>query len=222
MTRILFVFLFTTTLTMTALSQTQNQPETVPACNLLLSQAPAIRGIRLGMKPDEWLKLFPGSAEIEKIKAILDQPPAYPEYSLKRIVFESPSNLGGWGGAFKILPEEGFSGIDRVQLTLFDNQIVEFQIFYSPFYSNGSRVPVWDDISQLITIFSETFNLPKISAWEKRHPQIAALKCPGFELELSTHNNETNARLKSRSDIYQIIRQRAEIDKQKGRAAFKP
>jgi hypothetical protein len=222
MTRILFVFLFTTTLTMTAFSQTQNQPETAPTCNLSLSQAPVIRGIRLGMKPDEWLKLFPGIAENEKIKAILDQPPTYPDYGLKRIVFESPSNLGGWGAAFKILPLEGFSGIDRVQLTLLDNQIVEFRIFYSPVYSNGSRVPVWEDISQLITIFSETFNLPMISAWGKRDSQDAALKCPGFELELSTSNDEAKALLKSRSDIHQIIRQRAEADKQKGRAAFKP
>src|SRR5215510_6540186 len=135
MARILFIFLFTATLTITAFSQTQNQPENAPVCNLSLSQAPVIRGIRLGMKPDEWLKLFPGSAQDEKIKAILDKPPAYPEYGLKSIVFESSSNLGGWGGAFKILPKEEFSGIDRVNLTLFDNQIVQFQIFYSPVYS---------------------------------------------------------------------------------------
>jgi|SRR5262245_8039537 len=222
MTRILFVSLFTAALTMTALSQTQNQPENAPVCSLSLSQAPVIRGIRLGMKSNEWLKLFPGSAQDEKIKAILDKPPAYPEYGLKRIVFESSSSLGGWGGAFKILPKEEFSGVDRVHLTLFDDQIVQFQIFYSPVYSNGSRVPAWEDISQLITIYSETFNLPKISAWEKRDSQNAALKCPGFELELSTSNNETRALLKSKSDIYQIIRQRGEIDKQKGRAAFKP
>jgi hypothetical protein len=222
MTRILFVSLFTATLTITAFSQPQNQPENAPVCSLSLSQAPVIRGIRLGMKPDEWLKLFPGGAQDEKIKAILDQPPAYPEYGLKRIVFESSSSWGSWGGAFKILPKEEFSGIDRAYLTLFDNQIVQFQIFYSPVYSNGSRVPAWDDISQLITIFSETFNLPKISAWEKKDYQSAVLKCPGFELELSTSNNETKALLKSKSDIYQIIRQRGEIDKQKGRAAFKP
>ncbi|HMB26532.1 MAG TPA: hypothetical protein VKS99_00445, partial [Blastocatellia bacterium] len=83
MTRILFVSLFTATLTMTALGQTQNQPENTPVCNLSLSQAPVIRGIRLGMKPDEWLKLFPGSAQDAKIKAILDQPPTYPRYGVK-------------------------------------------------------------------------------------------------------------------------------------------
>src|SRR5262249_11373427 len=85
MTRILFVSLFTATLTITAFSQTQNQPENAPVCNLSLSQAPVIRGIRLGMKPDEWAKLFPGSAQDEKIKAMLDRPPMSPEYGFKQI-----------------------------------------------------------------------------------------------------------------------------------------
>src|SRR5215470_3526489 len=130
MTRILIVFLFTAILTITALSQTQNQPENAPVCNLSLSQAPAIRGIRLGMKPDEWLKLFPGSAQDEKVKAILDRPPTYPQYGLNSIVFEPLSSSSGWGGAFKLLSKEEFSGVDRVYLTLFDNQIVQFQVFY--------------------------------------------------------------------------------------------
>src|SRR5262245_32500347 len=108
------------------------------------------------MKPDESLKLFPGSAPDDTIKDILDKPSAYPEYGLKRIVFESSSSLVGWGGAFRILPKEEFSSIDRAHLTLLDNQIVQFQIFYSPVYSNGSRAPAWDDISQLIPIFPET------------------------------------------------------------------
>src|SRR5262245_58757263 len=126
MTRILFVFLFTVTLMMTALSQTQNQPEITPVCNLSLSQAPVIRGIRLGMKPDEWLKLFPGSAQDEKIKAILNQPPTYPEYGQKSIVFESTSAAVSVGGAFRILSKEEFPGIERVYLTLFDGQITQF------------------------------------------------------------------------------------------------
>jgi hypothetical protein len=85
MTRILFVSLFTATLTMTALSQNQNQPENAPVCSLSLSQAPAIRGIRLGMKPDEWLKLFPGSAQDEHIKVILNEPPLYPNCGFQTI-----------------------------------------------------------------------------------------------------------------------------------------
>jgi hypothetical protein len=213
MTRILFVSLFTATLTMTALGQTQNQPEIAPICNLSLSQAPVIRGIRLGMKPDEWLKLFPGSAQDEKIKAILDEPPKHPRYGVKDITF-FPSNSQN---QFNYLPKEEFSGINSVSLTLFDNQIIGISISYAHYPDIGNP---WDDVAQLITIFSETFNLPQVSAWNKTIER-AVLKCAGFELILDV-NNWPSAYLNSQFDFRQIIRQRSEADKQKGRAAFKP
>jgi len=219
MTRILFVFLFTTTLTMTALSQSQNQPEIAPACNLPLSQAPVIRGIRLGMKPDEWLKLFPGSGQDEKIKAILDRPAQYPEYGRNVITFSRGSNQNEVGN----LPREGFSGIDRVSLILFDNHIVSIVVTYVPTDIKGNPY-IWDDVSQLIAIFSETFNLPKIPAWDKKSSRQAVLHCPGFKFELgiSAVPAGATAQLSLKSDYEQIISQRAEADKQKGRAAFKP
>jgi len=219
MTRILFVSLFTATLTMTALSQTQNQPENTPVCSLSLSQAPAIRGIRLGMKPDEWLKLFPGSAQDEKIKAILDRPAQYPEYGRNIITFSPASNQNQFG----YLPKEGFSGVDRVSLILFDNQIVSIGVNYAPTDIKGNPY-IWDDVSQLIDIFSETFNLPKIYAWDKKSSRQAVLQCPGFKLELgiTAAAAVATAQLSLKSDYEQIIIQRAEADKQKGRAAFKP
>src|SRR5262245_10517034 len=214
MTRILFVSLFTATLTMTALSQTQNQPENTPVCNLSLSQAPVIRGIRLGMKPDEWLKLFPGSAQDEKIKAILDQPPRYPDYGLKEITLY-PAAFTQF--QFRYLPVQEFSGINRVSLSLFDNQILAIQIAYAPYPYIDTP---WDNVAQLIPIFTETFNLPHISSWYKDGSQ-AKLKCSGFEMTL-TAGNGPMASLISNYNYRQIIQQRAESDKQKGRAAFKP
>jgi hypothetical protein len=216
MTRILFIFLFTATLTITAFSQTQNQPENAPVCGLSLSQAPAIRGIRLGMKPDEWLKLFPGSAQDEKIKAMLDQPPRYPNYGSNSITFNLPSG----SGEFRYLPSEEFLGVNYVELHLIDNQIAGFAILYA-------RSPVgtdpWDNVSQLVAIFSKTFKLPDISVWRIESFQRATLQCSGFELTLETYNAaQPRAILRSKSDLIQVIQQRRETDKQKGRAAFKP
>jgi hypothetical protein len=217
MTRILFVLLFTAPLTITAFSQTQNLPETSPACNLSISQAPTIRGIRLSMKPGEWLKLFPGSAQDEKIKAMLDRPAQYPGYGRNIITFSPASSQNQFG----YIPKEGFSGVGSVSLILFDNQIVSFGLVYAPNYINGTPY-IWDDVSQLIAIFSETFNLPQISAWDKRSSQQAILQCPGFKLELGVSAGGASAQLSLKSDYEQIISQRAEADKQKGRAAFKP
>ena len=116
MTRILFVFLFTTALTMTALSQNQNLPEIAPVCSLSLSQAPAIRGIRLGMKPDEWLKLFPGSAQDERMKAILDKPPTYPEYGVKNKVGRH-SNHNRSNYSHKLGERENYEPLNRSRKT---------------------------------------------------------------------------------------------------------
>ena len=214
MTRILFVSLFIATLTMTALSQTQNQPENAPICNLSLSQAPVIRGIRLGMKPDEWLKLFPGSAQDEKIKAILDEPPKPPRYGMKDVVFPQASGQS----QSSYLSREEFSGVQQVFLTLFDNQIVSVLIYYARYPDIGSP---WDDVAQLIPIFSETFNLPPVSAWHKHSNLTAELTCTGFEMTVSA-GNQPIIILTSKSDFREIIRQRAEADKLKARAAFKP
>src|SRR5262249_26407371 len=214
MTRILFVSLFTATLTMTALSQSQNQPENAPICNLSLSQAPVIRGIRLGMKPDEWLKLFPGSAQDEKIKAILDEPPKYPRYGLKDVAFQQAFGQS----QYSYLLREEFSGVQGVFLTLFDNQIKAVLIYYTPYPDIDSP---WDDVAQLIPIFSETFNLPPVSAWHKQNNMDAELKCAGFEMRVFA-GNQPSIYLTSKSDFREIIRQRAEADKQKARAAFKP
>jgi hypothetical protein len=216
MTRILFVSLFTATLTMTALGQTQNQPENTPVCSLSLSQAPVIRGIRLGMKPDEWLKLFPGSAQDEKIKAILDQPPLYPDYGFNLVTFGFPSSSSS---QFPYLPREEFRGVNYVTLRLLDNQIAIFDVLYMPLPGGGNP---WDDISQLATIFSRAFNLPDISAWKKEGSQRATLQCSGFELRLDIDSGQPRAQLISKPKVEQVIEQRREADKQKGRAAFKP
>src|SRR5262249_14681514 len=99
------------------------------------------------------------------------------------------------------------------------NQIISFRIDYERYPSIDSP---WDSVEQLIPIFSKTFNLPQVSAWHKAGRR-AELKCSGFEMVLSTDEvNGPMGYLGSKSDYRQIIEQRREADKQKGRAAFKP
>ena len=213
MTKILFVFLGAATLTITAFSQTQNQPENAPACNLSLSQAPAIRGIRLGMEHDEWLKLFPGSAQDPQLKARLDRSAGFPTYGLTSIAIGPALS----NGPFNYLPEGEFSGVGFVNLTLFDKRIVGYLIEYAPEMDIGNP---WEDVTQLIPIFSKPFNLPQVSAWDKNGAK-ATLRCNGFELSL-TAKNPPQVSLKLTSDFNQTIRQREAADRQKHRAAFKP
>ena len=46
-----------------AFSQSPNQTSSQPKCTLTLSQAPAIRGLRLGMNSEEVLTIFPESLD---------------------------------------------------------------------------------------------------------------------------------------------------------------
>jgi hypothetical protein len=159
------------------------------------------------------LKLFPGSAQDEQIKVILNEPPLYPSYGVKEIILFPAFSQN----SFSYLSKEEFSGINSVSLTLFDNQIIAFRIRYTAYPGTDSP---WDNVAQLIPIFSETFNLPQVSAWIN-YGDRAELKCNGFEFVLFTGNGPS-AYLTSKYDFKEIIRQRKEADKQKGRAAFKP
>jgi len=216
--RALIFAILITTLTMTALSQTQNQPENTPVCNLSVAQAPVIRGIGLGMKPDEWLKLFPGSPQNEQIKTIIDQPPMYPDYGQKAFNLIAPNanlSIGGRSVSIRTQFSEELSGIDAVSFKLFDNQIIWFRVYY-----HGSDINPWDSIDQLFPIFSKTYNLPEASVWDKRG-NAAKLNCAGFELDLFSGNGPL-VELKSRIDPRATIDQRREADRLKARAAFKP
>src|SRR6267154_4772558 len=46
-----------------------------PTCQLTLAGAPDIKGLRLGMTPEQVLALFPGSDEDPEIRSRLSQPP---------------------------------------------------------------------------------------------------------------------------------------------------
>src|SRR6266576_964960 len=47
-----------------------------PTCQLTLAGAPDIKGLRLGMTPEQVLALFPGSNEDPEIRSRLSQPPS--------------------------------------------------------------------------------------------------------------------------------------------------
>src|SRR6266403_1054637 len=47
-----------------------------PTCQLTLAGAPDIKGLRLGMTPEEVLALFPGSKDDAEVRASLSRPPS--------------------------------------------------------------------------------------------------------------------------------------------------
>ena len=149
------------------------QSDSSQPCTLKLSQAPAVRGVRLGMTVDELLPMFPGSSDSVAIKQALSSAEGYPQFGEGQFGID-PSN---WGN------KERFSGINAYYFDVFDRRIVGLTIQY-PRFPQGPR---WQDPDDLVRRFSESFHLPGPKDWapEQGDSNRKKLKCDGFEVRVT-------------------------------------
>ena len=138
-----------------------------PTCQLTLAGAPEIKGLRLGMKADEVLALFPGSKDDAEVRASLSRP---------------PSQFGQ--SSFVIRPDryeskEKFAGINQITFTLLDGRVSNFSVGY-----NG---PEYSHVDKFVTKFIEGTNLPPVDQWEAyvgMDNSLKILKCTDFEIRV--------------------------------------
>ncbi|MDX6577066.1 MAG: hypothetical protein QOE96_3019 [Blastocatellia bacterium] len=136
-----------------------------PVCTLTLAGAPDIKGLRLGMTPEQVLAIFPGSDQDVELRATLAMP---------------PSKFGVSG--FVIRPEkyqskEIFSGITQITFTLLDGRVSSFSAGY-----NG---PEYSHVDKFVAKVIEGTNLPAANAWEGyvgMDTQLKMLKCAEVEI----------------------------------------
>ncbi len=138
-----------------------------PICSLTLAGAPDIRGLKIGMTPEQVLALFPGSNEDAEVRSNLSRP------------------SGPFGtSSFAITPDkyeskEKFAGINQITLRLLDGRVSSFYIGY-----NG---PEWSHVDKFVAKFVEGANLPAADAWEAyvgMDTQLKTLKCTDFEIRI--------------------------------------
>ena len=146
-----------------------NSPPAQP-CTLKIAQAPAVRGVKLGMMIDEVLPLFPGSSESGAVKHALSTAEAYPNFGVAQFGL-SPVN---WGN------KERYAGINGYYMVMFDRRIVGLTISYDQFPDG----PSWKNADDLIQRFSDAFHLPGPNAWvsEPNGSGRRKLQCDGFEI----------------------------------------
>ncbi len=149
--------------------QTERSPQ---PCTLKIAQAPAVRGVKLGMTIEELFPLFPGMSDNGSIKYTLASDEGYPNFGEAYLGF-TPSN---WPG------KERFAGINSYHLRLFDHRIVGVSVTYDQFPA-GAR---WRNTDDLIQKFSESLHLPGPQNWpsETANPR-RTLKCDGFEVAIT-------------------------------------
>jgi len=138
-----------------------------PTCQLTLAGVPDIKGLRLGMTPDEVMAKFPGSKEDPEVRSSLTAPPN--KFS---------------GSSFLIRPEkyeskDKFAGISQITFTLLDGRVSDFNVGY-----NG---PEYSHVDKFVAKFIEGTNLPAADQWEARvglDNSLKTLKCTDFEIRV--------------------------------------
>ena len=178
---------------------------TAPAqpCTLKLSQAPAVRGVKLDMTRDELFSLFPGLSELTQPS----EPGSYPNFGY---------------GAFSITPstyptKNQFAGIEQYGVTLFDGRVVGLNVNYSTF-PKGAR---WRNVDDLVQRFSESLHLPRAADWTPQPGNIRKLNCVGFEIAVSYAFEVTQISFYQQS-WKETQKERLAAFEEKKRSEFKP
>jgi hypothetical protein len=138
-----------------------------PACQLTLAGAPDIKGVRLGMTPEQVLALFPGSNEDAELRSRLAQPP-------------SPFGTS----SFSLRPEryaskDKFTGVSQITFTLLDGRVSSFSVGY-----NG---PEYSHVDKFVAKFVEGTTLPAPDQWEAyvgMDNSLKMLKCTEVEIRV--------------------------------------
>jgi hypothetical protein len=189
-------------LVFTAVAQTSNTGASgTNECKLKLSQAPAIRGIRLGMSAEQVLAQIPGAESDSNFLAVLSR-----DYFGSRNATVVPGNYA--------TSKEKFAGINAISLSFLDGRLLTFFVQY-----NG---PEWRSKEQFVARVAEVLNLPGVGGWKASNNALA-LACDGFEISVQIGAMDPQIGMKDTTvDFAKVVQDRVEVPKEKARRAFKP
>lgn len=199
MKKVLLIALFVGT---ASISTAQTGPRRAEECKLTLSQAPMIRGIRLGTNVDQTLAIFPGAADDHALRARLSE--VY--FGFQKAML-APGKYGS---------KEKFEGVKSVYLGFLDGQLNFFSLTYDG--------PEWNSSEQFASKVAEALSLPAVESWRQAQGGTA-LACDGFAVTVTRGGGENGPSISLKNlqiDIDKIVRERAEEPKEKARRAFKP
>ena len=117
-----------------------------PACTLKIANAPVVRGLKLGMKTDDLLAMFPGRADKEGLAPILAQRTGYPNFGV----------VNFWVNLYDYPGKDQFRGINSVGFIFIDDKLAQYYVQYDSLpYS-----PPWPNVDDFIAKVADTFHLP--------------------------------------------------------------
>jgi hypothetical protein len=180
-------------------------PPPKPTCKLTLAQAPAIRGLRLGMMSDELFAIFPANEREEFDRAQrLKSAELSPHYGYTYFEF-SPSNHA---------TKDRFIGIDSLRFELFDKKVVYIGADYR-------NTPQFDRQGQLMEIITRQFSLPEFKDWPgyNEYWNDPSLSCEGFTFRVYGLSGSFSISLTDPT-YKKIAEERKQADRAKKREGF--
>jgi hypothetical protein len=195
-----------------------------PSCNVRHTEVKPLRGIRIGMKSAELLRLLPGAEKDQNLRAKLDQTSGFPRFGFSEILyFESPSARTRTGVAFPYLTGEAFLGVDQMLVVFFDDQLSYFNFTYTPNYTEKyDRIQVWDRAEQLRKVFSPVLALHEDGPWTANNSDQTSLSCADFTARLEIRDSVPVLSFELNVNQSKIVDERREAERRKYRSAFKP
>jgi hypothetical protein len=192
-----------------AYSQTEVAKVSTPACTLKASQAPAVRGIQLGMSVEVLMALFPGRAgEAGAVPASkADNSPYFGVVGIDIV----PSYYS---------TKERFAGIGYFNFVFLDGRVAQYEVYYQG-PPNGAT---WRNIDDFIARIADAFQVPAAKDWTAQayNPSTKELKCDGFQLWASNVNLNGRLRVATVDAPFKIQKERAAAFEEKARRAFRP
>ena len=168
-------------------------------CKLTVAQAPAIRGLRLGMTIDQTLALFPSAQADSDVRGQLGG-----DYFGSQSAYVHPAEYEA---------KEKFVGVNFINLSFLDGRLTNFSINY--------KGPEWKSDEQFAASVAEALNLPGVGSW-KPIPNGLALSCEGFRIGVLRTGANSISVNDLRVDVRKIVNDRAEVAREQARRAFKP
>ena len=140
--------------------------EKVP-CTLTLAGSPTVKGVRLGMTPDQVLALFPGSKEDPDVQRDLTRKPD--QFGDAELIVRPA----------KYQAKDEPVRIKQIAFDLLDGKVYDFNI--------GFNGPAYPHVDKFVEALSSEVNLPPLSQWEPyvgMDNQLKVLKCSEFEIRI--------------------------------------
>ena len=203
MKRFLSMTVFIAAAVVSGYGQAANQPTS--QCTLKVAQAPTIRGLKLGMKMDDVLEMFPGSRENDQyIRDLLAGNDLWPNFGVLSFNI-SPNMYPG---------KERFAGVSALYFTFVDARLVQYTVQYGR--------PPWPRLDDFINKTAGALKLPQADSWVRDNEQRKNLMCDGFSIWAEAHDGSGSLILRAGVNPNKILDERRVAAEEEERRTFKP